>query len=230
MDVRPGGRRTFGASTLITAVADDWSSTKVVITRWRPHQQTDGRHSWGTGPWERVGDPFDGVIGDAGLAWGDGLHGDGAPKGHDGPRKREGDHRSPAGAFRISGRFGFERPDGRMLEDTTECVDDPASRSYNLIVEHTGSADWTSSEYMRQVPQYAVGAFVNHNAKRVPGDGSCIFLHIWAGPDSTTVGCTAMDEQRLRELLRSLGDKAVFVQLPKAEYRALQAEWGLPAQ
>ncbi len=226
----PHGVDTFAASVLITAVADDWSSTKVVITRWRHHQMTDGRSSWDAGPWERVGEPFDGVIGDAGLAWGDGLHGDGVPNGHDGPVKREGDHRSPAGAFVIRGRFGFEPSSGRLLTDTTECVDDPKSASYNQIVEHTGSADWTSSEKMRSVPLYALGAIVGHNPKRVPGAGSCIFLHIWDGPDSTTVGCTAMPRERLEQLLDGLAKNTVLVQLPKAEYDALRRPWGLPAQ
>jgi L,D-peptidoglycan transpeptidase YkuD (ErfK/YbiS/YcfS/YnhG family) len=224
------GARTFDASDLVTAVADDWSSTKVVITRWQHHQMTDGRSSWDAGPWERVSEPFDGVIGDAGLAWGDGLHGDGAPKGHDGPVKREGDHKSPAGAFRITRQFGFEdRGVVRALTEQTECVDDPSSRSYNLVVERTGSADWTSSEHMRSVPLYALGAVIDHNPKRVAGDGSCIFLHIWGGPDSTTVGCTAMPRERLEELLRGLGRNAVLVELPKAEYDALAKPWGLPA-
>lgn len=202
-----------------------------MITRWHHHVLTDGRSTWEEGgSWEPAGDPFDGVIGDAGLAWGDGLHGHGAPNGHDGPVKREGDHKSPAGAFHIGTRFGFEPYNGRMLKDTTECVDDPASASYNKLVEHTGSADWTSSEHMRSIPLYALGAFVDHNPKRTPGAGSCIFLHIWAGPDSTTVGCTAMPRDRLEKLLGGLGSNAVFVQLPRVEYDALREPWGLPAQ
>ena len=72
---------------------------------------------------------------------------------------------------------------------------------------------------MRSIEQYEIGAFVDHNPDRVPGDGSCIFLHIWDGPDSTTVGCTAMDQQKLEDLLGSLGHDPVFVLLPRAEYR-----------
>src|SRR3569623_1904608 len=159
------GGRIFDASVLITVVADDWRSNKVASTRWHQHQLTEGRASWDAGPWERVGDPFDGVIGDAGLAWGDGLHGHGAPRGHDGPVKREGDNRSPAGAFRIRTRYGFEAGQERVLTDKTECVDDPASASYNRIVEHTGAAVWTSSEHMRCGEVYAFGAVFEH----IPG-------------------------------------------------------------
>jgi L,D-peptidoglycan transpeptidase YkuD (ErfK/YbiS/YcfS/YnhG family) len=203
---------------VVLVIADDWSSTKATMTHWRF-----------AGSWTQDGASWPAVIGDAGLAWGDGLHGDGAPKGHAGPSKHEGDHRSPAGAFRIGTRFGFAPSTGRLLSDTTECVDDPKSAFYNEIVEHTGSADWTSSEHMRSVEQYKIGAVIDHNPKRIPGDGSCIFLHIWAGPDSTTVGCTAMDQDKLAELLDSLGEKPVFVLLPKAEYEALRKPWGLPA-
>lgn len=221
------------ADSLVTVVADDWSSTKVRVQRWSrswtPHPSSVDQGMYrGQLVWEAEDDEFDAVIGSGGLAWGAGLHGDGAPKGHAGPVKREGDQRSPAGAFRIGETFGFDVFAGRVLTDHSECVDDPNSASYNEIVERNGSADWTSSEHMRSIAGYALGAFVEHNPKRSPGAGSCIFLHIWDGPDSTTVGCTAMSREKLEPLLRGLGKNAVLVQLPKAEYLALQHEWGLP--
>jgi D-alanyl-D-alanine dipeptidase len=211
--------RASRPTDVVVAIADDWKSTKVTITHWQP--DGDG--------WRRVGEPWPGVVGNTGLAWGEGLHGNGAPAGHAGPVKHEGDRASPAGMFRITGAFGYDGP-GRKLTDATECVDDPKSSSYNRIVEHSGSADWTSSEHMRSVPQYVLGAVVDHNPARTPGDGSCIFLHVWAGPDSTTVGCTAMDHDKLADLLHSLGSDPVFVLLPRAEYQALARPWGLPAQ
>jgi D-alanyl-D-alanine dipeptidase len=218
-------------STLLTAVADDWTSTNVTITYWEPASTAMGTIPGG---WRRVRGPWNGVIGGAGLAWGDGLHGIGAPQGHDGPVKREGDNKSPAGAFRISRSFGYEPDDGSpnymQLTDKTECVDDPKSAAYNTIVEHTGSADWTSSEHMRRADDlYSIGLVVDHNTQRTPGHGSCIFLHVWSGPDSTTVGCTAMGKDDLEEL-HLVGSTTVFVQLPRAEYRALQDQWGLPPQ
>ena len=117
------------------------------------------------------------------------------------------------------------------LTDATECVDDPRSAAYNTIVEHTGSADWTSAEHMRRDDDlYSLGAVIEHNPQNVRGDGSCIFFHVWSGPDSTTVGCTAMDKQKLANMLSWLGDDSLFVQLPRAEYRAVQDHWGLPPQ
>ena len=71
---------------------------------------------------------------------------------------------------------------------------------------------------------------IAHNPDRTPGAGSCIFLHVWSGPGSATVGCTAMAEPALATLLASLDAHAVYVLLPSAEYNALAAAWQLPPQ
>jgi D-aminopeptidase len=72
---------------------------------------------------------------------------------------------------------------------------------------------------------------VGHNdAPVVPGGGSCIFLHLRDGPDSTTAGCTAFEKEPMERLLRWLDPAArpVLVQLPDAEHRARALDWGLP--
>ncbi len=69
-----------------------------------------------------------------------------------------------------------------------------------------------------------------HNAQRTPGEGSCIFLHVWGSAKSTTSGCTAMAEDKLAALIAALpADGAVMVLLPKDDYAALAASWQLPA-
>jgi D-alanyl-D-alanine dipeptidase len=214
------------AHQILTAVLDDWSSTNATLTLF----ERDAAGRWlATAPWQAV-------IGHAGAAWGIGLHGQGAPAGHPGPVKHEGDGASPAGVFALPSAFGYQAVPSASLpfttsRETTECVDDPQSGSYNQIVERTPAADWTSSEHMlRHDELYEFGVFVAHNPQHVAGAGSCIFLHVWAGPDSTTVGCTAMPKQKVHQLLSVLEPGAVFVLLPRAEYRALQHEWGLPPQ
>jgi D-alanyl-D-alanine dipeptidase len=85
---------------------------------------------------------------------------------------------------------------------------------------------------MRQVSQYEIGVIVGYNASPpIKGRGSCIFLHIWAGPDSHTAGCTAFDQAKLRELMLWLDPvkRPLLVQLTADQYDKLQSGWKLPA-
>ncbi|HEX8187996.1 MAG TPA: L,D-transpeptidase family protein [Pyrinomonadaceae bacterium] len=190
------------------------------------------------GAWVQVGKEVPVAVGRNGLGWGAGLVETG---GEAGPQKKEGDGRAPAGVFALGPAFGFApardawlRLPYTPLTPSVECVDDTASRSYNLIVDRAaaGGADWNSSERMRSVEGYRRGLVVRHNAAPVvAGRGSCIFLHVWAGPGKGTAGCTAMEEASLTGLLRWLDPKQtpLLVQLPGAEYARLRAAWGLPA-
>lgn len=190
------------------------------------------------GGWSQVGKDVPVAVGKNGLGWGAGLVDTGASAG---PQKREGDGKAPAGLFRLGPAFGFAprveaswlRVPYIPLTSSVECVDDAASRSYNLIVASgaAGGADWSSSERMRSVEGYRWGLVVGHNAAPPrAGRGSCIFLHIWAGPGKGTAGCTAMEEANLTELLRWLDPKkgTLLVQLPEAEYTRLRSTWRLP--
>jgi D-alanyl-D-alanine dipeptidase len=121
-----------------------------------------------------------------------------------------------------------------QLLSTTDCVDDTASSQYNTVVDKGSVArvDWNSAEHMREVSQYKIGVIVGYNASPpVKARGSCIFLHIWSGPESHTAGCTAFDEGKLREVVVWLDPKRrpVLVQLTGADYSALRAGWKLPA-
>ena len=111
-----------------------------------------------------------------------------------------------------------------------QCVDDPASSHYTQIVEGSHLAvDWTSAEPMRRRDElYTWVIDIAHNRAATPGGGSCIFFHVWRGPKSVTVGCTAMPEPALAKLIGGLDATAVYVLLPRAEYDAFAASWGLP--
>lgn len=190
-------------------------------------------------PWQRVGTEAAMTLGAKGLAWGRGLHGEASGEG---PIKFEGDMKSPAGAFALGAVFGLApREAGSRfampyiaLDSTVECIDDPGSRYYNLIVDRrvVSEVDWSSSERMDRVgDDYAWGVVVEHNRDpRAPGKGSCIFIHVWGGPTKATEGCTSLDEGRLLELLEWLRPAArpVLVQLPEPLYQRLRAAWSLP--
>jgi D-alanyl-D-alanine dipeptidase len=191
------------------------------------------------GAWKPVGEPWAAVVGGGGSAWGRGLHGRGAPSGRGGPDKREGDGKSPAGAFALGRSFGYAaapvrgaRAPYQRVDESWVCVDDPRSSHYNQVLDRDGVAvDWKSFESMRRDDElYRWVVVVDHNPEASAGAGSCIFLHVWSGRDSGTAGCTAMERKTLERLLGWLDPAAhpVFVLLPAPELAALRGAWALP--
>ena len=165
----------------------------------------------GASAWSRVESAVPIVVGRTGLAWGVGFD-DVSPAG---PHKSEGDGKAPAGIFPLDTAFGFAPAESMLqvrlpyvqLFPSTDCVDDTASIHYNTVVDKSrvSRVDWNSAEHMRQINQYEIGVIVGYNASPpLKGRGSCIFLHIWNGPDSHTAGCTAFDETKLRAVLQWL--------------------------
>ncbi len=213
---------------LVVVTTPSWSSTAGSIRRYeRANAQS---------PWRSIDQPEPVVVGRTGIAWGVGFDGVST----DGPHKREGDGKAPAGIFPLDTAFGFAPPASMQtvklpyvqLLPSTDCVDDTASTYYNKVVDK-GSVprvDWNSAEHMRQVPQYEVGVIVRYNAAPVKGRGSCIFLHIWAGPGSHTAGCTAFAEAKVRDVIRWLDPekRPVLVQLTANQYADLRTRWSLP--
>ncbi len=191
------------------------------------------------GTWKAVGAPYAITVGSAGLGWGTGIHGSALSSG---PIKREGDKRAPAGAFSLSAVYGYAGAESMTglampylpLDSNVFCVDDPTSRYYNQLVDRRNvvEQDWKSAERMRLTgPWYRWGVVVGHNADpRIPGDGSCIFLHVWGYAGEPTTGCTSFAEPDLVRLLRWLTPAAspVLVQLPESEYQRLRSSWQLP--
>ncbi len=223
-----------GATQLVVVTTPGWDSTTGELRRF---VRSDTHSSWSPD-----GGPVPIVVGRTGLAWGIGFDRFAVPGSPTaGPRKMEGDGRSPAGVFPLDTAFGFSPADSMrsvrlpyvQLTSTTECVDDTTSVHYNTVVNRDAvtRVDWQSAEHMRKVAQYRLGVIVGYNASPpVKARGSCIFFHIWAGPRSTTVGCTALDESELERLMLWLDPQArpVVVQVPAAVYPLVKAEWGLP--
>ncbi len=163
----------------------------------------------GEGAWRQVGTPIPVVVGWGGV----------------GP-KQEGDGRSPQGVFELGRVFGYtqEPPTGLFFPSGSAlpyehmapgsiCVDDPGSAYYNQIFDPDTlpesarvARDWKSAEAMRRDLAhgdglYRWGVVVRYNDEGEPGAGSCIFLHVWRGPQNPTAGCTAMAEEDLLSVL-----------------------------
>ncbi|MDB4892537.1 MAG: putative rane protein [Gemmatimonadetes bacterium] len=214
---------------LVVVTTPDWNITSGTLRRF---ERDDLQNAW-----RPVGSAIPVVIGRTGLAWGDEALASSVSQ----PIKHEGDGRSPAGLFPLDTAFGFA-PQGELswmrlpyaaLQPGSDCVDDEASAYYNTVVDRAAVAkiDWNSAEHMRQIAQYRLGVIVGYNANPPKkGRGSCIFLHIWSGPQSTTAGCTALDAGALESLMRWLdrSRRPMLVQLPAGEYARLMSAWGLP--
>jgi zinc D-Ala-D-Ala dipeptidase len=217
------------------------SSTQMVLVMTPAWDSTSGslrrfERDTPAGAWRQVGDVEPIVVGRTGVAWDD-RQARAAPGE---PVKREGDGRSPAGAFALDTAFGFDsrevdswvRLPYVWLRSTTECVDDARSAHYNTIVDRDSvqRVDWTSSEKMREIDQYAYGVHVAYNAPPTPLRGSCIFLHVWAGPRSVTAGCTAMEVGALKALIGWIDPRRrpMLVQLPASALEQRRKEWSLP--
>lgn len=215
---------------LVVVTTPSWTSTTGLMQRF---ERTTPKSEW-----RSLEQPIPLVVGRTGIAWGVGFDHVSA----DGPHKHEGDGKAPAGIFPLDTVFGFAPRDSRQsvklpyvqLLPTTDCVDDTASIHYNTVVDRATvpRVDWNTGEHMREIGQYEIGVIVGYNAAQpVKGRGSCIFLHIWAGPDSHTAGCTAFDEAKLREVIMWLDPKKqpLLVQLTARDYARLQTSLKLPA-
>ena len=219
------------ATYLIVVVTPTWSDDAAELALF----------TRGGGGWELSLGPWPAEVGYSGLSWGRGLT---QPPPGATNVKEEGDGSAPAGIFRLGPVMGYDAdpPAGLLLPyrtsaATTICIDDPASSHYNKIVESTDVVrDYGSHENMRRTDElYSLLAPIDHNGllegeSPIPGGGSCIFLHLWSGAGSPTVGCTSLEGSRLLDLLRAPDrlDDLLFVQLPQAEYGAAVDLWGLP--
>ena len=140
------------------------------------------------------------VAGRAGFAW----------------QKREGDGRTPRGAFRIL--YGYyrqdraPRPESRLALQRSARLDgwcdDPSSSRYNAPVRLPVK---TSHEKLwRDDHLYDIVLVLDYNIRPVRKPcGSAIFFHLWKDSTSSTEGCIAIAPGAMRKLLPRLSRQAV---------------------
>jgi L,D-peptidoglycan transpeptidase YkuD (ErfK/YbiS/YcfS/YnhG family) len=161
-----------------------------------------------------AGEPV--MVGKMGLAWGFAFV---RYKREGEPEKVEGDKRTPAGFFKIGPSFGFAdvRRDGyiRVEPGETVCVEDPASPFYNTITTRSQLAPETKADNMADTSLFRNGLFIDYPSDRQTKRGSCIFIHVWKTPDTTTSGCVALPEPRVKALQTFSQGGAVLGVLPE---------------
>lgn len=221
--------QSLNTQQLVVVVSDDWDATTATLQKF----------AWHNEKWQKVDAAFPVNIGRTGLAWGLGLH----PE-QTGYYKKEGDGKATAGIFNLTTTFGY-LPEAKTnmpylpMSANHYCMDVNGSPLYNQIVDENIVGKETvkqSTEPMRRDVHkdgqtiYKKGIVLDHNQENVSEKGSCIFLHLWFGPDVPTAGCTSMEEPQMDKLLAWLNPEKNprYLALPKAEYQEKRQEWGLP--
>lgn len=152
------------------------------------------------GKWEAESDRWPVLFAPRGLAWGRGVN---PPQ--EGPQKRTGDHRNPAGLFKLGPALGYATtlPDGahgwpyHQVTDRDAWIDDPSLPNFNhLVTLAPGEAQpaWWDREHMH-VGDFAYEwmVVIEHNYDSPePDAGNSIFFHIRRGEHYRTSGCTTM--------------------------------------
>ena len=124
--------------------------------------------------------------------------------------KREGDGRTPSGAYGFSFFFGVRANPGvhfpwRHAYSYDYWDDDPRSPRYNEWVDVRTQNAGARPEPMDDVPAYDYGAVIAYNTARAPGLGSAIFLHVGTG--GPTAGCVSLPAADLLRVLRWLNPR-----------------------
>ena len=202
----------FCSEQIVLVVAKDFNTSKALLECYE-----NGKKVCGT---------FEVNIGTNGLGWGAGevqldLN-------MSEPFKKEGDKKAPAGVFKLSKIFGYEKEKEfhmPYIHTAKEliCVDDVHSPFYNQII-HMPQCEPKSFEFMqRNDNQYELGIVVEHNKNAIKESGSCIFMHVSKKKDSSTAGCTSMRLDEIKNITSWLDESKnpILIQIPKSSAKEI---------
>jgi len=124
--------------------------------------------------------------------------------------KREGDGRTPVGAYLLGFVFGY--PSGidsampyHPMTSEDVWVDDPDSPDYNRLRKRRETAARSFEDMVLTDDRYKYGIVIKYNTDPViPGRGSAIFLHVWKNDTTPTAGCVAISEENILKLIHWL--------------------------
>ena len=134
-------------------------------------------------------------------------------------KTKEGDKKTPTGAYRFTHAFGI-LPDPGILalpyvqvDKSHRWVDDSNSKYYNQFVSTKEvKADWSSAERLyKSTYSYKYVLALNYNEACVPGAGSAVFLHCPSKIFDSTSGCIAIPEENMKLLMQMLREDCVIV-------------------
>lgn len=127
-------------------------------------------------------------------------------------KRVEGDGKTPVGTYRLGTAFGWGESLGnlnypfRKATNTDYWIDDIASPDYNQWISYSGNPKnrWNSYENMNH-QLYKYGVVIRYNEDPiVSGKGSAIFLHIKTSTTKYTLGCVALEEKDIINVIKWL--------------------------
>ena len=147
------------------------------------------------GPWHELSPMIHANVGRNGIApWGE---------------KREGDGRTPTGAYPMGTAFGYAKDielrwPFLVVTPQHYWISDPADPHYNELT--TIKPSTTDFEYLRRNDDaYKYAAVIEYNTHPVvKGNGSAIFFHIESGYNRGSAGCVTTSEPKVIEMLQWL--------------------------
>ncbi|WP_240620279.1 L,D-transpeptidase family protein [Peribacillus acanthi] len=186
-------------SNLRNTLTNVKDTDQVIIVKAKPNSTTASVQGFEkiNGQWMASFQPIPAVIGKNGIG-----------------KTKEGDGKTPVGAFQIGNTFGWAKSPTNMkmpYKQTNKFhywVDDVTSNDYNKWMYYTGnpSTRWKSFERLLH-PLYKYSFVIRYNDQPiVKGKGSAIFFHVWKGPTSYTAGCVAVSEKHTVNILRWLDE------------------------
>lgn len=220
-----------GCRQLLVVTAKDFAASSGLLRRFA-RQGPDA-------PWQEIGGGVPCRLGRNGLGVGRGL-----VDFSDGPVKKQGDGRTPAGLFRLPEAFGYAdeaaaraagvRLPYAALTDRSACVTAPDSPLFGRIAgpEAREAGGAVRQERMVRDDRANVwGVLVGHNREQPdPGAGACVFVNVRPAsgpPTGGSVGCPEDVAAGLAAWLDPAGAPVLAV-LPEAVYRRERQAWGLP--
>ncbi len=203
----------YSSEQIILVVSDNFNTAKATLRCFEDKKE--------------VFDAIDVNIGKNGLGWGIGEY-KLSQNSYD-PIKKEGDKKAPGGIFKLSYLFGYEKNKNYKMnymhvDENYICVDDSTSKYYNSILNFEDKTI-KSFEYMkRKDDQYKLGIVVQHNNKRTPYAGSCIFIHVQKADNVGTAGCTSMHLDDIKKIIAWLdGSKnPILIQIPESSLKEIK--------
>ena len=198
------------AQQIILVVAKDFQTPKAKLTCYE-----NGK---------KIFDTIEVNIGKNGLGWGLGEVTLTQKKNE--PHKKEGDKKAPAGIFKLTTIFGYEKEQNFKMpylyaDKNLICVDDSDSKLYNQITKMPKIAPKSYENMRRDDKQYKLGVYVGHNKRQIKNRGSCIFLHVQKSKNHPTAGCTSMGIEDIKKITSWL-DKSknpILIQIPQSSLK-----------